>query len=194
MDATDVCHVARLTGDRDLHRSQVRKTQSLLKRDKEQFIRSLAEEVESHSSVNDLRPVYQTLRKLNSKPSSWVMAVHLISGQIVSDPVAVREHWVEYFEQLYQVDPPTVNLDAFSSLIQLPDPLNCEDPPSLTEVREVIFMLKRGKAVGICVIPAEMLKVGGEPMVWALHAVLAAIWHFSTIPLDLEGGPLGLQQ
>ncbi|XP_069983535.1 uncharacterized protein [Penaeus vannamei] len=187
LEATDACRAARLTGDRELHRS-VRRTRSLLVRDKEQFIRSLAEEVEGHFIVNDLCPAYQALRKLNSKPSSQTTAVRLVSGQIVSDPVAVREHWAEYFEQLYQVDPPAVNLDAQSAETPLPDPPISEDPPSLTEVRGAISKLKSGKAAGICGIPAEQLKAGGELMARGLHAVLAAIWQYSSVPLDLLRG------
>ena len=98
-------------------------------------------------------------------------AVRSVSGQIVSDPVAVRGRWAEYFEQLYQVDPPTVNLDAGSVEIPLPDPPISEDPPSLTEVRGAISKLKSGKAAGICGIQAELLKAGGEHMVQRLHAV-----------------------
>ncbi|XP_069983752.1 uncharacterized protein [Penaeus vannamei] len=45
-----------------------------------------------------------------------VTAVCLVGVQIVSDPVALRERWIEYFEQLYQVDPPTVNLDVAEQL------------------------------------------------------------------------------
>ncbi|XP_069972530.1 craniofacial development protein 2-like [Penaeus vannamei] len=100
LEATDACREGCLTGNRDLHRSQARRTRPLLRRDKEQFLRSLAE-VESHFLVNDLRPAYQAIRKVNSKPSSQVIAVPSVSGQIVSDPVAVRERWAEYFEQLY---------------------------------------------------------------------------------------------
>ncbi|XP_069983755.1 uncharacterized protein [Penaeus vannamei] len=116
-----------------MHRSQVCRTRSLLRRDKEQFIRSLAEEVEGHFLVNDLRPAYQALRKLNSKPSSQVTAVLLVSSQIISDRIAVQECWAEYFFQLYQVDPPTVNLDAGSAEIPLPDSPISEDAPSLIE-------------------------------------------------------------
>ncbi|XP_069999408.1 uncharacterized protein [Penaeus vannamei] len=86
-----------------------------------------------HFFVTVLRPAYQALRKLNSKPSSQVTAVRLVNGQIVSDPVAVWEHWADYFEQLYQVDPPIVNLDAGSAKIPLPGPPINEDSPSLTE-------------------------------------------------------------
>ncbi|XP_069971503.1 uncharacterized protein [Penaeus vannamei] len=74
------------------------------------------------------------------------MAVHLVNGQIVSDPA----------EQLYQVDPPAVNLDAGSAEIRGP-PIS-EDPPSLTEVMGAISQLKSGKAMGIRGVPTEPLK------------------------------------
>ncbi|XP_069971661.1 uncharacterized protein [Penaeus vannamei] len=169
LQATDACRAAHLTRDRDLHHSQVRRTQSLLRRDKEQFIRSLAEEVEDHFFVN-------FLRNLNSKSSLQVTAVHLVSGQITSDPVAVRERWDEYFEQLYQVDPPTFNFDEGRAVIPLPDPPISEDPSFLTEVREAISKLKSGKSAGICGIPAELLKAVGRPMARGIHAVLATIY------------------
>ncbi|XP_069975009.1 uncharacterized protein [Penaeus vannamei] len=114
-----------------------------------------------------------------------VTAVRSLSGQIVSDPVAVRERWAECFEQMYQVDPLKVDLDVGSVEIPLPDPRISEDPPSLTEVRGAISKLKSGKAAGICVIPAELLKAVGEPMAQSLHAVLAAIWQSGTVPPDL---------
>ncbi|XP_069985521.1 uncharacterized protein [Penaeus vannamei] len=135
LDATDACRATRLTGDRDLHRSQV-------------------------------------------------TAIRLVSGQFVSG-LAVRERWVEYFEQLYQVDSPTVNFNASSAEIPLPDPTISEDPPSLTEVWMVISKLKSGKAAGNCGIPAELLKAGGEPMARGLHATIC---QSGTIPNDLLRG------
>ncbi|XP_069981944.1 uncharacterized protein [Penaeus vannamei] len=156
-----------------------------MRRDKVQFIRSLAKEVECHFLLNDFRPAYQTPTKLNSKPSSQVTAVRSASGQIVSDPVAVPERWDEYFVQLYQVDRPTVNLYAGSVEIPLPGPPISEDPPSLTEVKGAISKLKSREAAGICGIPTELLKAGGEPMARKVHAVLAAIWQSGTIPSDL---------
>ncbi|XP_069989747.1 uncharacterized protein [Penaeus vannamei] len=76
----------------------------------------------------------------------------------------VPERWDEYFEQLYQVDRHTVKLYTGSVEIPLPDPPISEDPPSLTEVTGAISKLKSREAAGICGIPAEPLKAGGEPM------------------------------
>ncbi|XP_069995880.1 uncharacterized protein [Penaeus vannamei] len=52
----------------DILECRVLWTKSLFGRGKRQFIRSLAE-VESYFLVNDLRSAYQTLTKVNSKPS-----------------------------------------------------------------------------------------------------------------------------
>ncbi|XP_069970240.1 uncharacterized protein [Penaeus vannamei] len=73
------------------------------------------------------------------------------------NPSTVRELWTEHFEQLYQVDPLTVNLEAGSAEILLLD-------PPISEVKGAISKLKSGKDSGICGIRAEMLKAGGEPM------------------------------
>ncbi|XP_070000747.1 uncharacterized protein [Penaeus vannamei] len=64
--------------------------------------------------------------------SSQATAVCLVGAQI-SDPVGAQERWTEYFEQLYQVNPPTVNLDTQIS----------ENPPSLSEVKGAIYELKQ---------------------------------------------------
>ena len=188
LDATEASRTARLVGDRVLHRSLARRTRTLLRRDKEQNIRKLAEEVEGHFLVNDLRPAYQALRKLNAKPSPQMTAVRSADGQIVSDPDGVRARWAEYFEQLFQVEPPTDSLEVGDVVIPLPDPQISEEPPSLTEVRVAISKLKGGKAAGFCGIPAELLKFGGDAMARGLHTVLTAIWQSGTIPPDLLKG------
>ena len=48
--------------------------------------------------------------------------------------------------------------------------------------------MKGGKAAGICIISAELLKTGGEAMICGLHAVLTAVWHSGTIPPDWKRG------
>lgn len=135
LEATDVCCKAYLTGDHDLHRSLVCKTRSLLTRDKEKFVSNLAEEIEGHFLVNDHRPAYQTLKKLNSKPSSQTTAIRSVRGQFISDPAGVQEYWAEYIEQLYQINSPTINLHTSSVQIPMPDPLIIEEPLTLTEGR-----------------------------------------------------------
>ncbi|XP_069975905.1 uncharacterized protein [Penaeus vannamei] len=138
--------------------------------DKEQFIRKLAVEVEGHFLVNYLRPAYQALRKLNSKYSSQRLQRHL--GAINKTRKTFPRTFVPDCNRLIHQQ---TNLEAVSVETQLPDPPISEDPPSLTEIRRAISKLKTGKAAGICGIPAEMLKAGGEPMTRDSRAVLAAV-------------------
>lgn len=55
------------------------------------------------------------------------------------------------------------------------DPPIITELPALIEFRQVISKMKSGKVLDTCGIPAEMLKVGSEPITWGLLAVLIAL-------------------
>ncbi|KAG0721945.1 hypothetical protein GWK47_045409 [Chionoecetes opilio] len=101
---------ARLAGNQDQHRALSRRTRTLLGRDKERYVRSLAEDVEGHLNVNDLRPAYRALKKLRSKSPSRASAIRAADGLLVSDMDGQMFRWVEYFGQLFTVDPPIEQL------------------------------------------------------------------------------------
>ena len=84
--------------------------------------------------------------------------------------------WVENFEQLFKVNPPSGQLHIIR--LQMVD----ADPPINKAVP--VAKLRGGKAADICNISAEMLKAGGEAMIRGLHTVLTAVWHSGTIPSD----------
>lgn len=86
---------------------------------------------------------------LPTKLSSQATAIHSVDGQIISDRVGVREHRAEYFEQLCQVDPPIVILDASGVEIPVQDLPIREDQLTQAEVIEAFSKLRVGIAVGI---------------------------------------------
>ncbi|KAG0710931.1 39S ribosomal protein L41, mitochondrial [Chionoecetes opilio] len=92
------------------HRALSRRTRTLLRRDKERYVRSLAEDVEGHLNANDLRPAYRALKKLRSKSPSRASAIRTADGRLVSDMDGQMARWAEYFGQLFTVDPPTEQL------------------------------------------------------------------------------------
>ena len=53
---------------------------------------------------------------------------------------------------------------------------------------KAVAKLMGGKAAGICNISAELFKARGKVMIRGLHAVLSAVWHWGTIPLDWKRG------
>lgn len=97
-----------------------------------------------------------------------------MSGYIISG---------EYFELLYQVNPPLVNMDTGSVEIPLPDPPMSEDPLSLREIGEAIFKMRSGEAADTCSSPVVLLKTGDEPIARCLHATLATISRLVPFPL-----------
>ena len=50
-----------------------------------------------------------------------------------------------------------------------------EDPPSYREVEGVVSELKGGRAAGVCGIPAELLKAGGDSMTWWFRAAIVQV-------------------
>ncbi|KAG0720902.1 Transposon TX1 uncharacterized protein [Chionoecetes opilio] len=188
LEKIEVSRAARLAGNRDQHRALSRRTRTLLRRDKEKYVRSLAEGVEGHLNANDLRPAYRALKKLRSKSPSRASAIRTADGRLVSDMDGQMARWAEYFGQLFTVDPPTEQLHTTGLQAVDADPPIDETAPSLDEVREAVAKLKGGKAAGVCNISAELLKAGGEAMIRGLHAVLTAVWQSGTIPPDWKRG------
>ncbi|KAG0716609.1 hypothetical protein GWK47_009246 [Chionoecetes opilio] len=186
LEKIEESRAARLAGNRDQHRALSRRTRTLLRRDKERYVRSLAEDVEGHLNANDLRPAYRALKKLRSKSPSRASAIRTADGRLVSDMDGQMARWAEYFGQLFTVDPPTEQLHTTGLQAVDADPPIDETAPSLDEVREAVAKLKGGKAAGVCNISAELLKAGVifaeslEVLVMALEA------------LHEEAKPLGL--
>ncbi|KAG0723665.1 Dipeptidase 3 [Chionoecetes opilio] len=188
LEKIEESRAARLAGNQDQHRALSRRTRTLLGRDKERYVRSLAEDVEGHLNANDLRPAYRALKKLRSKSPSRASAIRAADGRLVSDMDGQMARWAEYFEQLFTVDPPTEQLHTTGLRTVDTDPPIDETAPSLDEVREAVAKLSGGKAAGVCNISAGLLKAGGEAMIRGLHAVLTAVWQSGTIPPDWKRG------
>ncbi|KAG0721718.1 Chitooligosaccharidolytic beta-N-acetylglucosaminidase [Chionoecetes opilio] len=176
LEKIEESRAARLTGSQDQHRALSRRTRTLLWRDKERYVSSLAENVEGHLNANNLQPTYRALKKLRSMSSSRASAIRTADGRLVSDRDGQMARWAEYFGQLFTVDPPTEQLHTTGLQAVDADPPIDETTPSFDEVREAVSKLRGGKAAGVCNISAELLKAGGEAMIRGLHAVLTAVW------------------
>ncbi|KAG0728434.1 hypothetical protein GWK47_032467 [Chionoecetes opilio] len=85
LEKIEESRTARLAGNQDQHRALSRRTRTLLGRDKERYVRNLAEDVEGHLNANDLRPAYRALKKLRSKSPSRASAIRAADGRLVSD-------------------------------------------------------------------------------------------------------------
>ena len=107
LDSIEKSHAARLAGSWDQYRALSCRTRTLLRRDKDRYVRSLAEDVEGHLNTNDLKPAYRALKKLRSKSTSRMSAIRTADGCLVSNVDGEMARWAEYFEQLFKVNHPS---------------------------------------------------------------------------------------
>ncbi|KAG0711917.1 Peroxisomal N(1)-acetyl-spermine/spermidine oxidase [Chionoecetes opilio] len=103
LEKIEESRAARLAGNQDQHRALSRRTRTLLGRDKERYVRSLAEDVEGQLNANDLRLAYRALKKLRSKTPFRASAIRAADGRLVSDMDGQMARWAEYFGQLFTV-------------------------------------------------------------------------------------------
>ena len=85
-------------------------------------MRGICEEAEHHLWSSDSRPVYRGISTLrSSKPLPRCAAVRAESGRLLTEASEVKARWAGYFEQLYQADPPAVELDVRGDTIPIAD-------------------------------------------------------------------------
>ena len=74
-----------------------RRTRTFLRRDKERYVRSFAEDADGHLNANDLKPAYRTLKKLHSKSTSR-SAIRTGDGRLLSHLLLmrIRKHLLKY--------------------------------------------------------------------------------------------------
>lgn len=68
------------------------------------YVRSLAEDGESHFDNNDLRPAYGVLKKLRYQSAFWMSAIRAADGCILLDKDGQKARWAEYFDEMYMAD------------------------------------------------------------------------------------------
>ena len=63
-----------------------------------------------------------------------------------------------------------------------------ENAPTIEEIGNVIKELKNNKAPGIDNLPAELIKEGGNKLIYFLHKLFELIWIKETIPEEWKTG------
>ena len=84
LESIEESRAARLDGNRNQYKPLSHRTRNFLRIDKERNIRSLVEDVECHLKGNDLKPVYEALKKLSPK-FSQVSTIRTSDDCLVSD-------------------------------------------------------------------------------------------------------------
>ena len=171
LESIEESRTARLAGNHDQYRALSCRTRTLLRREKERYVRGLAKDVECHLNADDLRPAYRALKNLCPMSTSHVSAIQTANVCLVSDADGQMARRAQYFEQLFTADPPSGQHEIAGLQTLDVDPPIDETAPSLDDVKEFVAKLRSGKVAGICNISAELLKA----MIRGLHSVLTVV-------------------
>ncbi|RXN27751.1 acyl- :glycerol-3-phosphate acyltransferase [Labeo rohita] len=91
------------------------------------------------------------------------------------------QRWKEFFDGLYNHDPPQ-GPPAAPPVIDLPPAPMSDAEPTLKEVKLAVYALKNGKSPGLDQVAAEGIKAGGDTLLPRLHNLIKSIWRLDKVP------------
>lgn len=159
-----------------------REIQRLCRRDKNQHILKICQEIERLHNSNETRDFFQRIKEITRefKPKSWKIEDR--NGKIITEIDGVLEVWRQYCENLYKEDSgpeeepyQPKQLPSIKDVTQEPDILR-------EEIQQVIRYLKNNKSTGEDNISAEMLKQLGAKGIDLLWRICNNIWHAGQWP------------
>lgn len=153
------------------------------KKDKEEYINSICQDVEQAHLQKKSKKVYEGIKKIQQQRTQQSNVIKDKQGNILTDPVEVKARWEEHFSELYN----QVNSTDDTVLLEIPEDYgSCmdADSPALMkdEVRWAISSLKRDKAPGVDMVTAEEIMAAGEDGVDIMFALCNKIWAEERIP------------
>ena len=155
-----------------------------VKKDKRDYIDSLAQEAEEAAYHGNMKDLYITTKKLAGKYSRPERPVKDKLGQTITDSEQLLEKWAEHFEELLNRPAPENPPDIVEAEIDIEIDY---DPPTREEIICAVKM-KNGKAAGPDGIPAEALKTDVGTAADMLLPLFEKIWEQEEIPTDWKHG------
>ena len=156
-----------------------------VKKDKRDYIDSLAQEAEEAAYHANMKDLYITTKKLAGKYSRPERPVKDKLGQTITDSEQKLERWAEHFEQLLNRPAPKNPPDIVEAEIDIE--IHCYHP-TREEIIHAVKKMKNGKAAGPDGIPAEALKTDRGTAADMLLPLFEKIWEQEEIPTDWKDG------
>lgn len=107
-------------------------------------------------------------------------------GDMITGQENVASRWVEYFEDLLNVE--NVNEDGEEEEVVNDDEIpaaiynNDHNPITMAELDKALNLTKNNKSAGPDLIPIETIKAGGEPLKQLLLELVNLAWNTGTVP------------
>ena len=160
--------------DREL-RKLTRHTKDKWWQDKAQYIQWLADS-------NQLGDFYSEIRNLLGTTNFIKVPLKSLDGKsLLKSKNEVLDRWAEHFNKLLNVDR-TADLHYIDSLPQLQIAEELDDALSKHEVLGAIKQQQNQRAVGLDLIPGELLKYGGEELHSRVWEMFVLMWEKEQVP------------
>lgn len=153
-----------------------RKVNRSFRKDKRENIEQQCQLIENLGHTGSTAEMYKAVRRITKKFMPKLNTVKDDGGVRLTESADILERWKHYCESLYMSSDHTV--------YETPETTEKEPPPLLQEVKCAIKDLKNGKSPGIDGIPAELLKLGGDPFAVLFHKLCVKIWDTEEWPID----------
>ncbi|VDO62129.1 unnamed protein product [Schistosoma margrebowiei] len=138
------------------YRESNKQVKKSIRVNKEKYVEELATMAEKAAREGNVKPLYNTTKKLVGKYSKPERPTKDKEGRPTTEIQQQRNRWAEYFEELPNRPAPMNPPDMEATHTDLPRDFN---PPTTEEIRMAIRQIKSGKAAGPDNITAEALKI-----------------------------------
>jgi len=144
---------------------------------KKAYRKTKIEELETNSTVNNVRDLYRVINDFKMEYQPRTMIVRDYKGELVADPHSIMARWRNYFSQLLNLHEDN---DARQTEMHTVEPLVPET--RAFEIEVAIGKLKNHKSPGIDQMPAELIKAGVKIICCAIHKLIICIWNKEELP------------
>lgn len=167
-----------------------RKVYRSTRKDRRMWADGIAERAQITARAGNLRELYNATKTLAGNRSFKRRPLKSKEGQLIVTSEGQLQRWREHFVEVFQSPEATTS-------IEIPDDTTPprlfdidSEPPKEEEVAKAILSLKVGKAPGLDLITAEMLKADLPSTVKTLTPLIEKIWRTEELPEDWSKGLL----
>ena len=144
-------------------------------------------EAQDASDRNDTRKLYRISRELGGTGTKSNVPIKDKNGRVLQTEAEQNKRWVEHFKEILNQPVPNELFTFPESDISQESNIEV-GPITENEVKKAVDKLKNNKSPGIDEIPAELLKNGGETLIYKLTNLCNLCWGKQHVPEDWKKG------
>lgn len=161
------------------------------RQDRRVWADGIADDAQRAADSGNLKEMYKATKTLTGKRSSRKKPLKSREGQLIVTSEGQLRRWQEHFTEIFRLPEDPTNTAHIETVPPRRRTLNIDcSPPTGDEVLNALRALKNGKAPGVDLIAAEMLKADLASAANALTPLLQRIWRDEELPDDWSKGLL----